>query len=134
MAVGTIAADLSRAAASMGSIRRITLAFSAIRPRPRRTDFTSDGMEIGTCGPTACAASRCPIEPAAVTSSREDFHLQVNAHAGRTDKNPGVERRGGKPRARGIAAAREIRVASFYDTRLNGGRWPGEMPSIKRAS
>jgi hypothetical protein len=25
----------------------------------------------------------------AVTSSREDFHLQVNAHAGRTQKTPG---------------------------------------------
>jgi len=25
----------------------------------------------------------------AVTSSREDFHLQVNAHAGRTQKSPG---------------------------------------------
>src|SRR6185312_10614506 len=30
----------------------------------------------------------------AVTSSREDFHLQVNAHAGRTRKSPHARREG----------------------------------------
>jgi hypothetical protein len=75
----------------------------------------------------------------AVTSSREDFHLQVDAHAGRTSESPPLRRDGLSDRLAGGPFFGGLGVAVLYAVmRVIAERkfrsWSSTLPNLARAA